>query len=101
MGGKISPYLIALSLTVFGIVNFIHNKLVFIVGASPYEVPGELFWTYCTSVVFIGAAFCIIFSKSVGAITALLGVYIFFIAVMFYVPLLWINIYDGHAWATF
>ncbi len=100
-GAKISPYLIALSLTVFGIENLLHQKLVFIVGAPPYEVPGELFWTYCTSIVFIGAAFSIIFSKSVGPMTALLGIYIFFIAVVFYVPRLWINIYDAHGWATF
>ena len=97
---KFSPYLIAISLTVFGIENFIHNKLVFIVGAPPYEVPGEVFWAYCTSIFFIGAAFSIFFSKRVGTITALLGVYIFFIAVIFYGPLLWANIYDGHAWAT-
>ena len=97
---KISPYLIAVSLTVFGIENFIHDKLVFIVGAPAYEVPGEVFWVYCTSIVFIGAAFSILFSKRVGTITALLGIYIFFIVVIFYGPLLWANIYDGHAWAT-
>ena len=49
-GAKLSPYLIAVSLTVFGIENFIHNKLVFIVGAPAYEVPGEavlgLFYQY-------------------------------------------------------
>src|SRR5688572_909840 len=54
-GAKVSPYLIALSLTVFGIENLLHQKLVFIVGAPPYDVPGEVFWTYCTSIVFIGA----------------------------------------------
>ena len=99
-GARLSPYLIAVSLTVFGIVIFIHNKLVFIVGAPPYEVPGEVFWTYCTGIFFIGAAFSIVFSKRVGPITALLGVYIFFIVVIFYGPLLWANIYDAHAWAT-
>ena len=65
-----------------------------------YEVPGEVFWVYFTSIIFIGAAFSIFFSKRVATITALLGVYIFFIAVIFYGPLLWANIYDGHAWAT-
>jgi uncharacterized membrane protein YphA (DoxX/SURF4 family) len=99
-GARFSPYLIAISLTVFGIVNFIHNKLVFIVGAQPYEVPGEVFWAYSTAIFFIGAAFSIVFSKKVGPITALLGAYIFFIVVIFYGPLLWTNIYDGHAWAT-
>ena len=97
---KLSPYLIAVSLTVFGIENFIHNKLVFIVGAPPYEIPGGTFWVYCTNVIFIGTAFSIFFSKRVGAISALLGIYIFFIAAIFYVPLLWVNIYDAHAWAT-
>ena len=100
-GAKLSPYLIALSLTVLGIENFLHNKLVFIVGASPYELPGEGFWTYCTSIIFIAVAFTIVFSKNVGVTATLLGVYIFFIAVIFYVPLLWINIYDAHGWATF
>jgi uncharacterized membrane protein len=100
-GAKVSPYLIALSLAVLGIENFIHNKLVFIVGASPYELPGAVFWTYCTSIIFITAAMTIIFSKSVGAPAALLGVYILVIAVIFYVPLLWNNIYDAHGWATF
>ena len=99
-GARLSPYLIAVSLAVFGIVNFIHNKLVFIVGAPAYEVAGEVFWAYCTGIFFIGAAFSIVFSKRVGPITALLGVYIFFIVVIFYGPLLWANIYDGHAWAT-
>jgi len=97
---KLSPYLIALSLTVFGIENFLHNKLVFIVGAAPYELPGEVFWTYCTSIIFIAAAFTIIFSKSVRVTASLLGVYIFFIAVIIYIPLLWINIYDAQGWAT-
>ena len=72
-GAKISPYLIAVSLTVFGIENFIHDKLVFIVGAPAYEVPGEVFWVYFTSIIFIAAAFSILFSKRVGTITALLG----------------------------
>ncbi len=36
-GARLSPYLIAVSLTVFGIENLIHNKLVFIVGAPAYE----------------------------------------------------------------
>ena len=100
-GARLSPYLIAVSLTVFGIENLIHDKLVFIVGAPAYEVPGEAFWVYFTSIIFIGAAFSIFFSKRVATITALLGVYIFFIAIIFYGPLLWANIYDGHAWATF
>lgn len=100
-GATISPYLIALSLTVFGIENFLHNKLVFIVGAAPYEVPGGIFWTYCTGIIFIGAAFGIIFFKKFAMITALLGIYIFFIAVIFYAPLLWTNVYQAHAWATF
>jgi len=99
-GAKISPYLIAVSLIVFGIENFIHNKLVFIVGAPPYEVPGGAFWVYCTNVIFLGAALSIFFTKRVVSIVALLGIYIFFIAVIFYAPLLWANIYDGHAWAT-
>ena len=99
-GARLSPYLIAVSLTVFGIENLIHNKLVFIVGAPAYNVPGEAFWVYFTSIIFIGSAFSIFFSKRVATITALLGVYIFFIVVIFYSPLLWANIYDGHAWAT-
>jgi hypothetical protein len=49
---KISPYLILVSLTVFGIENFIHSNLVFIVGAPAYEVPGEAFWVYFTSIDF-------------------------------------------------
>ena len=69
-GAKISPYLIAVSLTVFGIENLIHDKLVFIVGAPPYEVPGEAFWVYFTSIIFIGSAFSIIFSKRVATMTA-------------------------------
>ncbi len=72
-GARLSPYLIAVSLTVFGIENFIHNKLVFIVGAPPYEVPGEVFWTYCTSIIFIGAAFSIFFSKRVGTDHSFVG----------------------------
>ncbi len=97
---KISPYLIVVSLTVFGIENFIHGNLVFIVGAPAYEVPGKVFWVYLTSIVFIAAAFSILSSKRVGTITVGLGIYIFFIAIIFYGPLLWANIYDGHAWAT-
>jgi hypothetical protein len=100
-GARISPYLVAFSLTIFGIENILHNRLVFIIGAPPFEVPGGLFWTYCTSVIFIGTAFSIIFLKKVGMITAWLGVYIFIIVVMFYVPQLWINVYDAHGWATF
>jgi uncharacterized membrane protein len=99
-GARLSPYLIAVSLCVFGIENFIHNKMVFIVGAAPHEVPGEAFWVYLTGIVFIGAACSIFISKGVGAITALLGIYIFFIVLMFYGPLLWANIYDAHALAT-
>ena len=72
-------------------------------GAPPYELPGEVFWTYCTSIIFIAAAFSHYFFQKRwdDCITAIVGVYIFFIAVIFYVPLLWINIYDAHGWATF
>jgi uncharacterized membrane protein len=99
-GATLSPYLIALSLIVFGIENLVHDRFVFIVGAPAHNVPGNAFWVYFTSIIFICSAFSISFSKRVATITALLGVHIFFIVVIFYSPLLWANIYDGHAWAT-
>jgi uncharacterized membrane protein len=100
-GATLSPYLIAVSLIVFGIENLVHDKFVFIVGAPAHNVPGGAFWVYFTSIMFIVSAFSIFFSKRVAIITALLGVYIFVIAVIFYAPLLWINMYDAHGWATF
>ena len=99
-GARLSPYLIAVSLLVFGIENLIHGKLIFIFGDPAYEVPGQSFWVNITSVIFIAAALSIFFSKWVATVTALLGAYIFLIVVIFYSPLLWANIYDGHAWAT-
>jgi uncharacterized membrane protein len=99
-GARLSPYLIAASLVIFGIENVIHGKLIFIVGAPAYDVPGQAFWVNITSVIFIAAALSIFFAKRVATVTALLGAYIFLIVVIFYSPLLWANIYDGHAWAT-
>mgnify|MGYP003575844277 FL=1 len=42
-GAKLSPYLIAVSLTVFGIELFIHGKLIFIVGARPMKFRAKHF----------------------------------------------------------
>ena len=63
MGGKDQSLFNCRLIDGFWDRKFIHDKLVFIVGAPPYELPGELFWTYCTSIIFMAAAFGIIFSK--------------------------------------
>jgi uncharacterized membrane protein YphA (DoxX/SURF4 family) len=99
-GAKVAPFLIAISIVVFGVEHFIHQRLVFIVGASYYEVPAVTFWINLTAIVFIGTAVGIIFSKRARLISAYLGIYILFITLLFYAPLLFINIYDGNGWAT-
>ena len=99
-GARVAPFLITISLLVFGVENIIHQRLVFIVGAAYYEVSGATFWIYLTAVVFIGAAVGIAFNKNTKLIAACLGIYMFVIAMLFYGPLLLINVYDGHAWAT-
>lgn len=100
-GAKAGPFLIASAITVFGIVHFIHGKLVFIVGADYYQVPGARFWIYLTGIVFTISAIGIVFRRRAAFIAAILGIYIFLIALVFYGPQLWNNIYHGHTWATF
>ena len=62
-GAKIAPFLIAISIAVFGIEHIIHQRLVFIVGASYYEVPAATLWINLTATVFIGSAIGIALRK--------------------------------------
>lgn len=101
IGSKAAPFLIAGSLTVFGIKHFEHGQLVFIVGADYYPLPGEMFWVYLTGAVFIASAVGIAINKRKPFIAALLGVFIFFITLIFYGPQLLSTGFAGHTLATF
>jgi uncharacterized membrane protein YphA (DoxX/SURF4 family) len=99
-GAKVAPILIVISIVVFGIENLIHQRLVFIVGASYYEVPAAAFWINLSALVFIAAAVGIAIRKKTRLVAFGLGVYILFITFLFYAPQLFINMYDAHTWAT-
>lgn len=100
-GAKAGPFFIALALLVFGIEHFIYAKLVFIVGADYYNVPGATFWIYFSAVVFIAASIGILVSRRSSQTAALLGIFIFITTLFFYGPLLPADIFFGHVWATF
>jgi uncharacterized membrane protein len=99
-GAKVSPILLAIALAVFGIEVFIHGKLVFIVGAPYYELPGQHFLIYLTGAVFVAGAAAIAFTKHLRLTSALLGLYILLITILFYTPQLATDIFQAHTWAT-
>jgi uncharacterized membrane protein YphA (DoxX/SURF4 family) len=99
-GCRIGPYLMAIALLVFGVEHLIQQKLVFIVGAEYFSVPGSAFWIIVSGIVFILAAIGI-FTKRSQEVAAYLGVFIFFMVSIFYIPQLFNTIYVGHALATF
>jgi uncharacterized membrane protein len=100
IGRRIGPYLIAISLLVFGVEQLIQGKLVFIVGADPYPIPGSSFWIFLSGFVFIVAALCILFTKRSAEVAAYLGIFIIFLVAIFYIPQLFTTAYVGHALAT-
>lgn len=100
-GAKAAPFLIAISITVFGVKHFLNGQLVFIVGADYYKVPGAIFWVYLSGIVFILCALVIVFGKWSALISALLGIFILVITLLFYGTQLLSNLYDGHTWTTF
>ena len=101
VGAKAAPILIAIALSVFGIEHFIHGRLVFIVGAPYYEIPGSTFWSYLTGIIFIVSAAGIVFRRRPVAVASFLSAYVLFIAILFYGPQLWNDVYHAHTWATF
>ena len=100
MGAKVSPFLIAISLMVFGIEHLIHGKMVFIVGAASYPVPGASFLTYFSGFIFILAAIGILFGKRSSSIAAFVGIFIFLITLLFYLPQIITSVFWAHALST-
>jgi uncharacterized membrane protein len=100
MGAKVSPFLIAISLMVFGIEHLIHGRMVFIVGAASYPVPGAPFLSYFSGIIFILAAIGIFFSKRSSSIAAFLGIFILLITLLFYLPQVVTSIFWDHALST-
>ncbi|HEX6227644.1 MAG TPA: hypothetical protein VFZ52_24670 [Chryseolinea sp.] len=100
-GARVSPVFMAISFTVFGLELFIQQKLVFIVGAEYGDIPGELFWVYVSGIAFIAAATAIVLRYRVFMVSVIMGIYILFVTIMLYGPLVLEDIYQAHAWATF
>ena len=100
LSAKVSSFLIVCSVLVFGIEHLVHGKLVFIVGAAPYPVPGESFWVYLSAFVFILAAIGMSFSIRSSSIAAFLGIFIFLVTLLFYVPQILHSLYWAHALST-
>ncbi len=100
IGAKVSPFLIALSLMVFGIEHLIHGKMVFIVGAPSYPVPGAQFLIYFSGFIFILGAIGILVNKRSSTIAAFLGIFILLITLLFYVPQIVTSAFWEHAAST-
>jgi len=100
VAAKVSAFLLAISLMVFGIEHLINGKMVFIVGAAPYPVPGAPILIYVSGFIFILSSAGILFSKRSGTIAAVLGAFIFLITLLFYVPMIITSIFWAHALST-
>jgi uncharacterized membrane protein len=100
MGAKVSPFLIVISLIVFGIEHLIYGQMVFIVGAASYPVPGATFLSYLSGIIFILAAIGILFSKRSSSIAAFLGIFISLITLLFYLPQVITSVFWDHALST-
>jgi len=82
-------YVIALPAIVFGVEHFLHPEFVPVVPLKqlmPSWVPGHLFLSYVTGVVLIASGLCLLFNWKARLAATWLGIIVFVIVLLVYVP---------------
>ncbi len=88
--------LFALPLAVFGVQHFMYAA--FVATLIPAWIPGPLFWTYLTGVVFIAASVSIVAGRKAHLAAALLGLMFFLWFVLLHAPRVAARPHNGNEW---
>ncbi|HEY6946606.1 MAG TPA: hypothetical protein VI431_15815 [Candidatus Acidoferrum sp.] len=90
-------YVIAVPVTVFGVEQFLHPKLVPVVPlrqAMPLWIPAQLFIVYMTGAVLIASGLSLLVNWKPRLAATALGIYIFVIVLLVYLPIMAAKVSD-------
>jgi uncharacterized membrane protein len=89
--------MIGIPAVVFGVEHFLHPQYVPVVPLSqllPPWIPGHLLLAYAMGAVLIVSGLCLIFNWNARAAAAWLGIIVFVVVLLVYLPILIANLSD-------
>jgi len=95
----VGKYLFAVPMAILGMQHFAH--LAFVTAMVPNWLPGRAAWDYLVGFIIVILAAGIISNRYLGVPAKLLGFFLFAFALLYHVPLLAINLYNGQQWTGF
>jgi len=88
---SVARVVIGIAVLFFAVEYFLHPEFVPAIplkSRTPTSIPGHLLWTYLTGVVYVVAGVCLIINKKVRLAATWIGVFVLFIAIIVYVPIM-------------
>ena len=76
---------------IFAVQDFLHPELapgVPLRQLTPSSIPGHLFWSYLTGVVFLIAGGCLVINMKVRLAATWIGLWVFFLTIIIYIPIM-------------
>lgn len=86
----VARILIGAAILFFGVEHLLHPEFapgVPLVRLTPTWIPAHLLWCYLTGAVFIVAGFCLVINQKSRSVASWLGLVIFLLALLIYVPI--------------